>query len=286
MQIVVTGGEGQLGKSLRHVLETNPELADMKATFIDLKDLDLTNFGKVDDFFAHYRCDLVVNCAAYTDVEKAEMDYENALKVNCEALGNLAYASVKHSFRIIHISTDYVFDGKKDSPYEPEDVADPQTAYGKSKLAGEKILMEINPESLIIRTSWLYSPYGKNFFLTMRDRAIKRLSSSVVADQTGSPTSAHNLANAILHVAESGKWIPGIYHFTDAGATSWFAFAKEIYFLAGADERLVSPVSTEEYGSSVVRPKYSVLNKTKIIDNYGVPIVGWEESLKQIFEWN
>ena len=279
MKLIITGGNGQLGMSLRELLESRE---DIDATFIDIEDLDLTNRNDVCQYFKKYQCDILVNCAAYTAVDKAESEIDKAESVNIKAVRNIAEAAVDNSFKIIHISTDYVFDGEKESAYEETDIPNPKTIYGKTKLEGEKILLSILPEAIIIRTAWLYSLYGKNFFLTMKGKAMRRETARVVDDQIGSPTNAEDLACTIIQIIYSKDWKPGIFHFSNLGETTWFDFTREIYKLYGADENLISPIKTSELNSPAQRPKYSILDKTKIKKTYKIEIPFWEESIKKI----
>lgn len=276
-RIVVTGGNGQLGSCLKK----EAELQGLEGfTFIDLEDLDLTSGKAVDDFFSKQGCDLLINCAAYTNVDAAETDCDNARSVNVDAVKNLALASGKYGFKILHISTDYVFPGEGKHPYKEMDLTGPTTVYGTTKLEGEKVLLANAPESIIIRTSWLYSEFGKNFVKTMLDLGAVRDRLTVVADQFGNPTYAGDLASAILSIAE-GEWKPGIYHFSNEGFTTWYDFAREIFKISGNNKVKVSPVTSEEYPSRTKRPKYSALDKQKIKDTFGIHIPEWEVSLEK-----
>lgn len=277
MRVIVTGANGQLGRCLRG------KFSPVEALFIDRDDVDLSDRQAVSDFFASQSCELVVNCAAFTDVDGAENDRVSAMAVNAMAIANIADCSLRHNFRIIHISTDYVFDGRTDVPYRETDPTAPATVYGQTKLEGERLLLQTNPNSVIIRTAWLYSPYGRNFFLTMRRRAIDSLPSKVIDDQIGSPTSALGLADAIRAVVMSDRWMPGIYHYSDEGRISWFDFAREIYRLYsknGADG-LVSPVSTADYGAKTPRPLFSVLDKSKFKVTFSFPVSDWKSRLRE-----
>ena len=279
MKVVVTGARGQLGQTLRELISQRD---DIQPVYVDIDELDLTDKERVEEFFENIKADAIVNCAAYTAVDRAESEPELAEKVNTVATGNLADAARKNGAKLIHISTDYVFNGEGGRPYKESDPTDPQTVYGRTKLEGERLMQELNPEAIIIRTAWLYSLYGKNFYLTMREKALGGERVRVVNDQHGSPTFAGDLAKAILEILTANRWVPGIYHFTNEGATTWFDFTREIYRTLGADPDLVEPVSSEEFKSAARRPRYSVLNKLKIKDTYRLTIPKWEESLRTL----
>lgn len=277
--IVVTGALGQLGKSLRDILEKR---SDISFQGIDRDDVDLTSEAATREFFAMHSCDVVINCAAYTAVDKAETEREKAAAVNISAVGHIASCAKELGFRIIHVSTDYVFPGDADIPYKEADQTGPTTYYGESKLKGEQLLQSIVPEAVVVRTAWLYSGYGKNFFLTMREKALNGECVRVVADQTGSPTLATDLAQALVTVATVPEWAPGIYHFTNEGTTTWYEFTREIYAALGADTNLVTPIRSDEFNCLAKRPHYSVLDKEKIKTTFGLEIPNWKDSLKQL----
>lgn len=281
MRITITGSKGQLGQALRDVLAAQKS-HDFEATFIDIDDLDLTDANAVNDYFETNPCDFLINCAAYTAVDKAESEPEKADAINRVAVKNIAENAARHGFWIIHVSTDYVFDGESNRPYTEEIEPNPKSVYGKTKLAGERALEAVSDRSIIIRTAWLYSPYGKNFYLTMRQRALNRLPVRVVCDQHGTPTSAHDLASAIIKILSSGKQEPGVYHFTDEGETTWWEFTREIYTLHGAEPELVTPITSEEYPTAAERPRYSVLDKKKIKETFKLEIPHWKESLLKL----
>lgn len=282
MYIVVTGAKGQLGKSLQDIFRKIP---DFKVKYIDIEDLDLTDSFQVEKYFQQNNgFDYLINCAAYTAVDKAEVEPEKAESVNSNAVENIAKAAADKGFRIIHISTDYVFSGDVINPYKETDVPNPKTVYGETKLKGERKLLEIAPDSVIIRTSWLYSKYCKNFYITMRDKALKEEAVRVVNDQKGTPTNASDLAETILAIITAKQWIPGIYNFSNEGETTWYDFTKEIYGLVRNNTELVSSTTTEEFKSLARRPKYSVLDKTKIKNTYRIKISDWRESLKRLVE--
>lgn len=281
-RLLVTGSEGQLGTSLRHLLARFPE---WEVDYVDIADLDITDADACDRFFAsHGKYDFIINCAAYTAVDRAEDDVDNAFRVNADAVRNLASIASRTAARIIHISTDYVFSGSASEPYKETDSTGPVTVYGRSKLEGERLLFEACPDAVVIRTSWLCSPYGRNFFLTMRGKALEGAPVRVVADQHGCPTFASDLATAILKIVSSPRWVPGIYHFSGSGPTTWFGFTRAIYRLCGADENLVSPISSDEYPARACRPEFSVLDTSKIQSVYGVNVPAWEASLRTLIQ--
>ncbi len=275
MKMLVTGSNGQLGSELRLIAEKNPAY---EFIFTDYQELDITKADEVDSFIEELKPDYLINCAAYTAVDKAEQEQETAMKLNAGAVEILAKASISNAFRLIHISTDYVFDGKNHKPYTTEDQVNPTGVYAKSKALGERAAV-INPANIVIRTSWLYSAYGHNFVKTIRKAGKERGMLKVVADQIGSPTWAADLATAILKMIELD--VPGgIYHFTNEGVCSWYDFATEIVSSAGLDCRVV-PILSGEFSSAAKRPAFSVLDKTKIKENYGIVIPHWRASMEK-----
>lgn len=276
MKILVTGSKGQLGSSLRRVFDNDPAI---DATYTDYDTLDITDREAVYRFLGDNKFDIVVNCAAYTAVDKAESDEILASALNTGAVGNLAEAAVKNGTRVIHISTDYVFSGQGCRPYEENDEPYPQSIYGRTKLEGEALLTSFCQNALIIRTAWLYSEFGGNFVKTMLRLAETRPEINVVADQIGTPTYAGDLAEAIHRIVSGEEWKPGIYHFTDEGVASWYDFTKAIFELTGRDVK-VNPIKTSEYPTPAKRPLYSVLSKKKIKKAFGLEIPYWRDSLK------
>lgn len=274
-KILVTGCKGQLGSSLRISFEGDPEI---EATYTDYDNLDITDREAVERFLEDHRFDVVINCAAYTAVEKAETDEILCSALNTGAVGNLGEAAVKTGSKVIHISTDYVFSGQGFRPYEENDEPYPQGIYGRTKLEGEGLLTSFCQNAIIIRTAWLYSEFGNNFVKTMLRLAETKPEISVVADQIGSPTYAGDLAHAIHRIINHPEWHPGIYHFTDEGVASWYDFSKAIFELSGKDMK-VNPIPTSAYPSAVKRPQYSVLSKRKIKRTYGLEIPYWRDSL-------
>ena len=280
IKLLVTGANGQLGSDLKDLANN---LSDIKFTFIDLDELDISNSDETNNYFASNTFNYVVNCAAYTAVDNAEEDKENAFKVNALAVKNLISGIQAFQTKLVHISTDYVFRGDHNSPYPEDFPTDPQSNYGKSKLAGEKeALMYSN--SMIIRTSWLYSSYGHNFVKSILKKGRENEELKVVNDQLGSPTYSGHLAKAILQIINSDikkeiSFTPGIFHFTNMGVCSWYEFALKIKEYANLPCR-IQAVPTKHYPLPAKRPAYSVLSKEKIISTYKLNIPGWEEGLK------
>lgn len=279
-QILITGANGQLGNELQVLAPAYPQFEFFP---IDIDTLNLCDKADVASFLEENPMDYIINCAAYTAVDKAEDEVETCYKVNREAVANLA-GSAQERTRIIHISTDYVFDGTGKTPLKESDPTNPQTVYGNSKLAGEQILMNIRPGSIIIRTAWLYSSFGNNFVKTMIRLGKERDSLNVVSDQTGTPTYAADLAKAILDIitqCEASALSPsGVYHYSNEGVCSWYGFALKIHELAGIKAGKLHPVPTSEYPTKAKRPMYSVLDKSEIKKTFSLAIPEWEESLK------
>ena len=275
MKILVTGANGQLGTELKKILEaTMPSVA----IYTDVDELDLTNAKAVESFVVNNDISHIVNCAAYTAVDRAEEEKSLCAQINIDAVKNLALAADANGAKVIHISTDYVFDGTNHRPYRESDKVNPISQYGTTKRKGETVLLALSPEAIIIRTAWLYSAHGNNFVKTMLRLAEKNDEIKVLCDQIGTPTYARDLAAAIVTVLRSHQWIPGIYHFTDEGAASWYDFAKAIFRLAGKQVK-VKPILTEDYPTPASRPAYSILDRSLIKATYGVTIPHWEEAL-------
>lgn len=276
MKILVTGANGQLGLELRSVLErTLPG----KTVYTDVEQLDLTDANAVDKFVTEGEFTHIVNSAAYTAVDQAETDQTLCYRINADAVRNLATAASKIDAKVIHISTDYVFDGRAHRPYHESDKVNPLSHYGTSKRKGEMALLSLCPDAIIVRTAWLYSPHGKNFVKTMLRLGREQKEIRVVSDQIGTPTNATDLAEAIAAIIKARQWVPGIFHFTDEGVCSWYDFTKAIFRYAGIKNCKVVPVTTEDYPTAATRPLYSVLDKTMIKKTYGIEIPHWEESL-------
>jgi dTDP-4-dehydrorhamnose reductase len=278
--ILVTGSNGQLGKELQQLADSYPQY---RFVFASRDDMQLHVFGLVENFFIATKPQYCINCAAYTAVDKAEVEEELAMLVNGEAVGNLAAVCKKYQTKLIHISTDYVFDGESETPYKEDDATGPINTYGKSKLLGEQLCMKEDPDAIIIRTAWVYSSFGNNFVKTMMRLMNERNELNVVADQIGSPTYAADLTKAILDIISSGKWESGIYHYSNEGKISWFEFAQAIKEITNS-KAIVHPIETAQYPTPARRPHYSLLNKEKIKSTYSVAVPDWEASLKTCIE--
>lgn len=280
MKIVVTGALGQLGQEIMKLAAGSEHefvFTDIRATD-NVSLLDITDADAVDAFVGK-DVDVIVNCAAYTDVNKAESDEESARQINAAAAGILASAAVKADALLIHVSTDYVFDGTSTVPYREDCLPAPTGAYGRTKLEGERLVQESGCRYMIFRTAWLYSLSGRNFFLTMVNKTAELPQMKVVFDQTGTPTYAGDLAYLISHIIENGLLDrTGIYHYTDEGVCSWYDFAKEINSLVGHTCN-VMPCRTEDYPTPARRPHYSVLDKAKVRETFGIEIPHWRDSL-------
>jgi dTDP-4-dehydrorhamnose reductase len=279
-RILITGANGQLGSELRVLSGSYP----FEFTFIDINELDLLNENAVSDYFRKNTFDFIINCAAYTAVDKAEAEQDICRKVNADAVGVIAKLAKDQGARLIHISTDYVFDGEFNQPIDEQAEPKPLSVYGVTKLEGEQHVLRTLSNAYIIRTSWVYSTFGKNFVKTIAGLAKTRPELTVVADQFGTPTYAKDLAVAIMHivksVADQKADQPGIYHFTNEGAISWYDFAVYINDHYGFNCK-IKPIKTSEYKTAAVRPKFSVLDKTKIKKTFGIDIPYWSHSLKE-----
>lgn len=275
MRLLITGSNGQLGNELKILAGKFP---GHDFFFTDYQELDITKPDAVNSFVQQIKPDYLINCAAYTAVDKAEQEPEAAMKLNAGAVEILAKASISNAFRLIHISTDYVFDGKNHKPYTTEDQVNPTGVYAKSKALGERTAL-INPANIVIRTSWLYSAYGHNFVKTIRKAGKERGILKVVADQIGSPTWAADLTTAILKMIEFDV-TGGIYHFTNEGVCSWYDFANAIIELSEI-QCIVNPTDTAGYPLPAPRPFYSVLDKSKYATIVGEHPPYWRESLKK-----
>lgn len=278
--ILVTGANGQLGNEMRVVSETQ---TDVTYHFTDVAELDICDIDAIERFVVDNAIDCIVNCAAYTNVNKAEEDMILCDKLNHLAPANLAQVAAKHDLGLVHISTDYVFDGRHFRPYKESDSTCPNSVYGTTKLAGEEAIRTLHPETLIIRTAWLYSTFGNNFVKTMLRLGAERTELGVVFDQIGTPTYARDLARTIHHIL-CRAIIPGIYHYSNEGACSWYDFTKAIFTLGGITNCLLKPLHTEEYPTPAARPHYSVLDKSKIKQTYGIEVPYWMDSLRECIE--
>lgn len=276
--ILVTGAAGQLGLEIKNVLESLHPNVTVYATH---QTLDITDSEAIECFVRKRHFTHIVNCAAYTDVERASSDIERCMDVNVRGASNLARVAEEHKIHLIHISTDYIFDGSSASPYTELATPSPLSVYGLSKLEGERAVRQINADSIVIRTSWLYSPHGDNFIT----KIIRRLSDGqplrVVCDQTGTPTSAHDLAKAIAAIILNNIWQPGVYNFANRGACTWYDLAVASAIFGELDNIDISPIYTNEYQSAVVRPRYSALDTHKITKCFGITPPHWLVSLKQ-----
>lgn len=275
-QIVVTGAGGQLGSEMRCLSAAHP---DLEFDFTDSSRLDVTDRQAVLAYLDAHPADIIVNCAAYTAVDRAEDDEEACRRVNALAPAYLAEAAEVHGATLIHVSTDYVFDGRNFRPYVETDATCPATVYGRTKLEGERRVLEGCSRVMVVRTSWLYSSYGNNFVKTMLRLGRTRSELGVVFDQVGTPTYAADLACALVGSIRQGI-VPGLYHFSDEGVCSWYDLAKAVHRLAGITTCHVRPLHTDEYPTRACRPHYSVLDKTKIKQTYGIAIPHWEASLE------
>lgn len=274
--ILVTGGDGQLARCIKDVSELYD---DLKFIFTNSKSLDVCNLNEIERFFKSNKIDYCINCAAYTAVDKAEDDVKKAYEINASGPKNLALFCKTYKIVLIHISTDFVFDGKKNKPYLETETPNPLNVYGKSKLQGELEIQQILNRHFIIRTSWLYSEYGNNFIKTMLRLAETRNEISVVNDQMGSPTYAGDLAKVILQLIISKTKEYGIYHYSNLGELSWFDFAKAIFEISNKNVNLL-PITTADYDTAAKRPNYSVLDKSKIVTKLNISVPSWIDSLK------
>ena len=278
IKALVTGGNGQLAQSLKDVVNHQDEL---DVDFQDLPDLDITNKQQLESYFSNNELDYCINCAAYAAVDLAEEQSDLAYAVNAEGPKYLAEVCQKHQVTLIHISTDFVFDGQKRIPYLETDAPNPLSVYGASKLQGERSIQETTEAYFIVRTSWLYSEYGKNFIKTMLSLSETLNEISVVSDQIGSPTYAGDLAEVLIQIVLSSSTNYGVYHYSNSGTISWYDFAVEIFKQFGKTIE-VKPIKTKDYPTAAKRPKYSVLDTTKIKNNFDYTINDWQRSLKNI----
>ena len=275
-KILVTGANGQLGQCLQKI---SSQFEEFEFIFTDSEILDITNKEEVNDFFWQNAPDFCINAAAYTAVDLAETELEKAFLVNADGAENLAEACAENNAQFIHVSTDYVFDGENNLAYTEEDFTNPLGVYGASKLEGDELALEVNPCSVILRTSWVYSEFGKNFVKTMLNLFSTKEELSIVADQFGQPTNANDLAEAIMKIIKSGKITPGIFNFSNLGRISWFDFAEKIAELSEAKIKL-NAIETSQYPTLAKRPKNSVLDLDKISKTYAIQLKPWEESLE------
>ncbi|WP_264520033.1 dTDP-4-dehydrorhamnose reductase [Flavobacterium sp. N1994] len=276
MVVLVTGANGQLGQSLQFIASNYPRL---HFVFCSSSDLDITNFENCQATFSKIKPQYCINAAAYTAVDKAESEPDKANLINVIGAKNLAEVCKANDAILLHISTDFVFDGNKHTPYNEDDTPNPTGVYGQTKLDGEKAIQAVFEKYYIIRTSWVYSQFGNNFMKTMLRLASERDSLSVVNDQIGTPTNAVDLAEVLIKIVLSNKNVFGIYNFSNEGQCSWYDFAKKIFEINNCDIDL-KPIPTSSFPTPAKRPKYSVLDKSKIRQVFGIEVKNWEESLK------
>ncbi|MDE7347762.1 MAG: dTDP-4-dehydrorhamnose reductase [Muribaculaceae bacterium] len=291
MNILITGANGQFGNCMRNAVEDSLRNAKYKTQnsyfFTDVAELDITDADAVEKVVKENDINVIVNCAAYTNVEKAESDRDLAELLNAKAVRNLAEAVKANDGTLIHISTDYVFGGSLgNTPRTEEEPANPTGVYGETKLHGERQIAESGVKALIFRTAWLYSEYGKNFVKTMMNLTFTKPELKVVFDQVGTPTYAQDLANTIFEIIESRKLDgnEGIYHYSNEGVCSWYDFTKMIAEIAGNMDCDIQPCHSDEFPSPVTRPSYSVLDKTKVKNTFGIRIPYWTDSLKKCIQ--
>lgn len=280
--VLVTGANGQLGSEIRAL--SNKMNLPFRFIFTDADTLDITDLRQIDSFVADHHIQYLINCAAYTAVDKAEMNEEAAYAINVTAVAHIGEVSKKYGVKVIHISTDFVFDGSSTVPYTETMIPNPLSVYGRTKLAGEEALQAAGGDWIIIRTSWLYSSYGQNFVKTMIRLMHERERLTIVDDQRGTPTYAADLAEMVLHMIQSAdeqEWKSGLYHFSNEGETTWFRFAEKIRDLAGIRGCELFPIQSDEYPSVAQRPAYSVMNLSKITTTFHLTIPQWEEALKR-----
>ncbi|GAA3777044.1 dTDP-4-dehydrorhamnose reductase [Corallibacter vietnamensis] len=276
LNVLITGSNGQLATCIKDLERQHPNLSFI---YTNSSQLDLTNQEAINLFFETNKIDWCINCAAYTAVDKAETDTEKAFKVNEQGPKHLALACNNHNVKLIHVSTDFVFDGSKSSPYNEEDQTKPLGVYGTSKLQGELAIKDVMNAFFIVRTSWLYSEHGNNFMKTMLRLAQTNKELNIVADQVGTPTYAKDLAGALLRIITSNSNKYGVYHYSNEGVTSWYDFAKAIFDISEIEIK-VNPIPSKEFPTPAKRPSYSVLDKQKIKENLNIETLYWRERLK------
>ncbi len=282
MRILVTGSKGQLGNEIRVLAEDYP---DFDFIYTDIDELDITDQLKVEAFFVANKPQVIINCAAYTAVDKAESNEATAYHINATAVENLSKSAALVDALMVQVSTDYVFDGKSYLPYSEMDETNPQSAYGRTKLAGEKAVFNYANKGLIIRTAWLYSAFGNNFVKTMTKYGIEREELNVVYDQVGTPTYARDLAKAILDIIPTAIQHSGaeLFHYSNEGVASWYDFAKIVIAFSGINCS-IKPIRTKDYPLPAPRPAFSVLSKSKIKDTYKIKIPYWSDSVKECIQ--
>jgi len=287
MKILVTGKNGQLGQSIKRLLDEKcfANLSSFSFIFTGREELNLENLESIQSYFVRNDINIIINCAAYTKVDQAEEDQNQANLINHNAVRELAKISKKSKIKLIHISTDFVFNGHKKEPYTEDDKTSPINIYGETKLAGELAIISTMPfNSIIIRTGWVYSEFGNNFVKTILNLATKSNTLDIVSDQIGTPTYAYNLANLILQIVGSESFLENekptsIFHYSNEGKSSWYEFAKEVISISGINCHL-NPINTDDYPLPAKRPKYSILSKKKISQEYALNIHHWKDALK------
>lgn len=283
MKILVTGSQGQLGREIKRILDGKPHI---EAVYVDKEELDITDAKAVEAFLRIGGFTHVINCAAYTAVDRAEEEKAACAAVNMTGVENIARWAEELDFRIVHISTDYIFDGTACRPYAETDKPSPLNVYGSTKRKGETALLGLAPASVIVRTGWLYSPHGHNFVKTIMARGREARHTEVVVDQIGTPTYAADLAGAVIDIVTASTWTPGIYNYSNEGVASWYDFAVAVLNAAGMDDRArrLVPILSSDYPTPAIRPQYAVLDKSKIKATFGIDIPHWQYSLQQCIE--
>jgi dTDP-4-dehydrorhamnose reductase len=277
MKILVTGANGQLGSELRFLSKNKNHF---EWVFTDLPDLDLSDIHNLEKNISFIEPEIIINCAAYTNVDKAESEVDLANLINFKAVDKISKWSSANNCKLIHISTDYVFDGNSSVPLKENAITCPLNVYGLSKLKGEKACLKNDSKCIIIRTSWVYSSFGKNFVKTISSLMSQKNSLNIINDQVGCPTYARDLAEVIISIINYKDWIPGLYHYSNDGEVSWFDFAKSIKKCSDFSTILI-PILTEEYSTPAKRPNYSLLDKTKIKTTYNINVPNYENSLEK-----
>ncbi len=280
--VLVTGASGQLGKCIQKIAKKEHGIDWL---FMDSSKLDITSKTDLANIFNSKHIDYCINCAAYTNVEKAESEKERAFEINAEAVKNLAENCKKHKSVLIHISTDYVFDGEGDRPYKEEDITNPINVYGASKLKGEKYIQETLTKFFVFRTSWLYSEFGHNFYNTILRKAEEKASLNITTAQKGTPTNANHLAALIVNMIKAENSNFGLYHYSNSGETTWHGFAEEILKVSNSRES-VTLNQDNSYKTIAARPEFSVLDKTKLKSNLKVEIATWEAAVLELYNTN
>lgn len=280
--VLIVGATGQLGSEIKDIVDKQG--SQLKYFFTGSADLDITHLAAVRNYVEKHAINFIVNCAAFTMVDLCESEEEKCNAINYHGAKNLAKAASEFNCKLIHVSTDYVFDGEAKTPYTETSLINPLSVYGKAKVKAEEAVVSLAPDSIIIRTAWLYSSYKTNFVKTMLRLMNERDTLSIVNDQHGTPTNAQDLAEAItiiLDKTHQEEWKPGIYHFSNLGETTWYGFAKKIKEIAGIKNCKLQPILSKNYLTAAIRPRYTVLDKTKIQETYRFIIPHWEESLER-----